>query len=188
MTPQYFITTYGYLAIIVRTFLEGETVLVLGGFAAHRGYLDLPIVIVAAFIGAISGDNLYFFIGRWRGRALLQRFPRFEPRVHKVHRLLERYHTYFILIFRFLYGLRNITPFVIGSSRVPAKRFVILDFVGAAVWAVLVAGLGYLFGQAMEAIIGDIKRYEREVMLVIACIGILIWFVHLYRRKKIKPD
>ena len=53
MTLESIVDTYGYLAVLLGTFLEGETILVLGGFAAHRGYLALPWVIVAAFFIAI---------------------------------------------------------------------------------------------------------------------------------------
>ncbi|MBW2474086.1 MAG: hypothetical protein JRE56_05770 [Deltaproteobacteria bacterium] len=51
-----YIEHFGYLAILIGTFLEGETILILGGFAAHRGYLDLSLVIISAFIGTVFGD------------------------------------------------------------------------------------------------------------------------------------
>ena len=66
------IQRFGYLAILVGTFLEGETVLLLGGFAAHRGYLDLVGVMAAAFAGSLTGDWLYFEIGRRKGMAFLK--------------------------------------------------------------------------------------------------------------------
>jgi membrane protein DedA with SNARE-associated domain len=50
--------------ILVGAFLEGETLLVIAGFLAHRGYLGLPFVIAAAFAGTLAGDQLYFHIGR----------------------------------------------------------------------------------------------------------------------------
>ena len=58
------IDTYGYIAIFIGTLLEGETVLVLGGFAAFRGYLSLPYVILTAFIGSMLGDQFFFYLGR----------------------------------------------------------------------------------------------------------------------------
>ena len=61
---QTLIQNYGYWAVFVGTFIEGETILLLGGFAAHRGYLALPWVIVAAFFGSLCGDQLFFFLGR----------------------------------------------------------------------------------------------------------------------------
>lgn len=62
------VTDYGYLAILIGTFLEGEVILVIGGFLVHRGYLDLPVVIAVAFIGTLVGDQLYFNLGRTRGK------------------------------------------------------------------------------------------------------------------------
>ena len=71
MSPQQLITDYGYAAVAIGTFLEGETILALGGFAAHRGYLSLPWVVVCGFVGNLLGDQLYYYIGRWKGDALL---------------------------------------------------------------------------------------------------------------------
>ena len=59
------IEDYGYLALLIGTFLEGETILVLAGFAAQRGHLEIEWVIVVAFIGSFSGDQLFFYIGRF---------------------------------------------------------------------------------------------------------------------------
>jgi len=85
---------------------------------------------------------------------------------------------------RFLYGLRSVSPFVIGMSSVPVRQFILLNAIGALVWAVVVGTGGYLFGSALEVVIGDVKRYEVEALLAIAIIGILIWTSHLYQRRK----
>ena len=61
MDLQSIIENYGYAAIFIGTFLEGETVLVLAGMAAHRGYLVLTWVITAAFLGRLCGDQLFLF-------------------------------------------------------------------------------------------------------------------------------
>ncbi len=185
MTLESFIDSYGYWAVLLGTLLEGETILVLGGFAAHRGYLALPGVILAAFIGSLSCDQLFFFLGRKHSQAVLARRPAWKARADKANRLLERFRTPFILIFRFLYGLRTVSPFVIGMSSVPARRFILLNAVGALVWAVVVGTAGYLFGSALEVVIGDVKRYEVEALLAIAIIGILVWTSHFYWRRKL---
>jgi len=118
MPLQTFLQTYGYWALLIGTFLEGETILIIGGFAAHRGYLSLTLVILAAFAGTLAGDQFFFFIGRKKGKAFLDKRPSWKPNIEKVHVLLDRYQTLLILGFRFLYGLRTVTPFVIGMSRV----------------------------------------------------------------------
>jgi membrane protein DedA with SNARE-associated domain len=186
MTIESFIDSYGYAAILIGTFLEGETILVLGGFAAHRGYLSLPWVIVAALAGTLFGDQLYFFLGRWHGQKVLAKRPSWKARAARAQNLLERFQKPLILVFRFLYGLRTVTPFVIGMSSVSTVQFVLLNIIGALVWAVLVGVGGYAFGSALEAIIGDVKKYELEVLGAIAIIGILIWAIHFCCRKRDK--
>jgi len=186
MSLETLIETYGYLAVLVGTFLEGETILVLGGFAAHRGYLVLWGVVAAAFAGSLCGDQLFFFLGRRHSRWILARRPNWNNRVERARRLLDRYQTPTILSFRFLYGLRTVAPFVIGLSSVPAAKFIMLNAVGALVWAVVIGTSGYLFGHAIEIIIGDIKRYEAVVFVLVAAGGSLVWALHWHRRRKNK--
>ncbi len=179
-----FIQNYGYWAILVGTFLEGETVLILGGFAAQRGYLELPWVMAAAFIGTLCGDQLFFILGRWHSRAFLARRPKWNERIAKAERLLKRFKILLMLVFRFFYGLRSVTPFVIGMSAFPAPQFVLLNAIGAGVWAVVIGTGGYFFGNALEILLGNIKYRELEAFAGIAFIGILIWLAYFYRQRK----
>lgn len=184
MDLQGFIENYGYAAILVGTFLEGETILILAGLAAHLGYLNLPLVILAAFAGSLSGDQLYFYLGRKHNSYILKRKPAWEPRIAKFNRLLERYHTLLILSFRFFYGLRTVSPFAMGMSSVSTARFAVLNAIGALVWAVSFGTGGYFFGQALEIIIGDLKKYEFILLGTIALAGTIVWGIHFFRRKK----
>jgi len=184
MTLESLVDTYGYFAILLGTFLEGETILILGGLAAYQGYLGLPGVILAAFIGSLCGDQLFFFLGRWHSQSILAKRPSWQRRIDRAQKLLERFRTPLILVFRFLYGLRAVAPFVIGMSPVPTIKFVLLNAVGALVWATAVGTGGYLFGNALEALLGNIKHYEHEAFGAIAVIGILVWMIYFYRRRK----
>ncbi len=187
MTFQSSIETYGYLAILIGSFLEGETILVLGGFAAHRGYLQLPWVIFFAFLGSLTGDQLFFHLGRLQSRQILSKHPRWRKRVDKAHDALQRYKTPLILGFRFIYGMRIITPFVIGMSGVSTGYFILLNVIGAVLWAVTVGYFGYLSGSAAEALIEDFSQYEIEAMGIIVLIGTLFWLIHLFRGRKERP-
>jgi membrane protein DedA with SNARE-associated domain len=178
------IARYGYLAILVGTFLEGETILVLGGFAAHRGLLHLPGVILAAFVGSVLSDQLFFLLGRRHGAALLARRPQWRAGVERVRGMLNRHSTALILSFRFLYGLRNVTPFALGMSDVPTARFVALNALGAAVWAVAVALAGWFVGEAAKQLLGHLERYERGVAAAIVIAGVLLWTWHHFARRR----
>jgi membrane protein DedA with SNARE-associated domain len=181
MSLENLIHNYGYLAILIGTFLEGETILLLGGLTAKLGYLKLPWVITCAFFGTLAGDQLFFFLGRYRGAAFLQRRPSWRQRAAKVDDILQRHRIPIILGFRFLYGLRTVTPFVIGMSRIPILEFMILNILGAAVWAIVIGGLGYIFGHGLELLLGDIRRYEIEILGLALVAGVLIWLIHLSR-------
>jgi membrane protein DedA with SNARE-associated domain len=91
-----------------------------------------------------------------------------------------------ILSFRFFYGLRTVAPFVIGMSPVSVKKFILLNAAGALVWVVAVGSGGYRFGHAREIFFGKIKHYEVQVFAMIALLGLLLWTVHFYRRRKHK--
>ncbi|OHD63020.1 MAG: hypothetical protein A2176_09345 [Spirochaetes bacterium RBG_13_51_14] len=184
MTLESIIREYGYLAVFVGTFLEGETILVVAGFAAYEAYLELPQVIIAAFLGSLFGDQLYFFLGRYKGHSLLKRYKSWEPRVAQFRQIMDRHNTWFILIFRFLYGLRNIAPFAIGLSTVPVRKFIILNIISAAVWAITLGVLGYFFGQVMEAVLDDIRRYELIIMAGLFLVAMLIFIIRRYRSRK----
>jgi hypothetical protein len=93
------IQTYGYWTILGGTFLEGETILALGGFAAHRGYLHLPWVILAAFAGTLAGDQLFFYLGRRHTARFLARHPARVPKVERATGLIDRHETLILLVF-----------------------------------------------------------------------------------------
>jgi membrane protein DedA with SNARE-associated domain len=173
------IKTYGYWAMLIGTFLEGETILIIGGFVAYLGYLKLSLVMLIAFVGSFSGDQLYFFIGRLKGPSLLIKYPKLDSRVDKINRAIERYHDLIMLGFRFIYGMRIMTPFVMGlNPKIRTERFVFLNAIGAVIWSVVISTGGYLFGTAIEVLMKDIRKYEFVAILVIAAIGTAAWFFH----------
>jgi membrane protein DedA with SNARE-associated domain len=185
MSVEGLLQQYGYAAIVLGTLLEGETVVILGGLAAHLGYLHLPWVIACAFAGTFFGDQLYFFLGRWRGPSILASRPSWQANAERVLGMLERHRVLLILGFRFLYGLRTVTPFVIGMTRVSVAHFMVLNTLGALVWSLVVGALGYGFGEAFQVFIGRLKRYELAVMGGVAVLGALLWVVHFLRQRRL---
>ena len=186
MSFDQLISDFGYLAILIGTFLEGETILVLGGFAAHRGYMELPWVIIIAFIGTMFGDQLYFHIGRVKGSSLLEHRPRWQEKSVRVRQLLNQHQILLILGFRFIYGIRTVTPFLLGISGIPPLRFLLFNAIGAALWAFAIGMAGYLFGHALELFIDDVKRYELWAFVFIVILGLLVWIFYQRRRKGIE--
>ena len=172
---------YGYAAVAIGTFLEGETVLLLGGAAASRGHLGLPWVIVVATVASFAGDQSFFWMGRAYGPALLQRFPKLGAGTARARVLLERHNTPVILSVRFLYGLRIAGPLAIGMSGVGRLRFFVLNLIGALVWACVIAALGYGTGQALASVLGTIDAEEIWTLGVVLVAGALIGLIAHFR-------
>jgi membrane protein DedA with SNARE-associated domain len=180
MDPAALVREYGYLAVFAGALLEGETILILAGFAAHRGYLSLTAVITVAFVAGTLGDQLYFFLGRRWGTQLLARVPHWNERAERFRELLHRHHTPIILSLRFIYGFRTVGAVVIGMSPVPARRFVPLNILGAAIWSVTIGLTGYLAGSAISLFLEDIHAHEGVIAALLALAGLLVW---LWRRR-----
>jgi membrane protein DedA with SNARE-associated domain len=166
---------YGYPVLFVGSLLEGETVLALAGLAAHRGYLSLPWVMAIAAAGGFLGDQLYFVLGRRFGARLLRRYPRLAPPIGRTTALLERHDSWLIIAMRFMYGLRTAGPLAVGMSRIGWLRFASLNVLGALLWAPVFVGVGYLLGDVLERLLGDLKRIEHWVFAGLAIIGIVLW-------------
>ncbi len=186
MSLQQLIEQYGYLALFIGTFLEGETILLIAGFAASRGYLDLWACVLTAFAGSLSGDQFAFFIGRYKGKSYLERRPALRAKFDRAFRLIENHQAKIALTFRFFYGLRNVTPFAFGGTEIGFTRFLILNAMGAAIWAVSFGLGGYYFGHALELIMEDVKRIEQALLVILAVAFLAFWIWRSFFRKK-KP-
>lgn len=184
MSLEAIVTQFGYPALVVGLLLEGETFLVLGAFLAHRGYLDLTNVIAIAFVVTFLADQFFFWLGRTRGSRFLERHSAWQPNVARVERLLRRNTTLLFLGFRFLYGLRTVTPFVIGMVGFDRLRFALFNVVGALIWAVTFGIAGYAFGQVMEIALEDVSQYERGLAVAIFVAGTGILLYHRWRSKR----
>jgi membrane protein DedA with SNARE-associated domain len=170
------IRDYGYFAIFVVTLFEGETIQIVGGIAAAQAWLKIEWVIVAGFTGTFISDQAVFLIARRYGPQLVARFPRLKRRVDMATPYLERWNTWFILGFRFVYGIRNIAAIAVALSQVPTIRFFWLNMIAAAVWAVTFALVGYIFGHAVRELVGDIKEWILEALILI----VVVWIASRY--------
>ena len=184
MTLQSFIESYGYFAVFVGCFAEGETVLVLAGFAAHLGYLSLPWVMATAAVAGFCGDQTAFFAGRRWGPRLLAWSPRLAAAQPYIVEKLHRHATWVVFVLRFAVGFRIASPIVIGASGLPAWRFTLPNAAGAIVWAILIGGAGYVFGAAFTRSLEHAKRYEEIAFAALAVIVIALMWLRAIRSRR----
>jgi membrane protein DedA with SNARE-associated domain len=181
---QELISEYGYLAIFVGTFFEGETILVLGGVAAKLGLLEIEWVILSAFFGSTLGDQIWYYLGYNYGHWMLNRFKGWRGPMERAFALLNKYDTTFILSFRFIYGVRTVSSVVIGMAKVLPRRFIPLNVLAAGIWALAIAYLGYSLGHAFEMFVEEFHTYSEYVLGGLIGVCVLIWVWHTISRSR----
>lgn len=166
-----------YTAVVLGSVLEGETTVVLAGYAAHQGYAPLPVVMALAAGMNFLLDLTWFTLGRWRGEQLMARFPTLRRRVEEATPRIHRHRRTAIFIVRFLYGLRTVGPIALGMARVPVREFVLFSALGAITWSAAFASLGFAFGRLIAVFLGHLAHYERlaAAAIVTAALGVVLW-------------
>lgn len=181
-----YLELHGYWVLFVGTFLEGEAILLMAGFLAFRGYLDISGVVLTAWAGSFLGDQFYFYLGRLKGRALLKRFHSIARKFREALKLIEKYGAFVAFISRFTYGFRIVLPIILGITKLAPRTFLWINLVSAFVWALVFALGGYLFGKSAELLLDNISNYEHYIALALLGIIALIWCVHIYHVWKLK--
>jgi membrane protein DedA with SNARE-associated domain len=166
-----------YLFTFAWTFVEGETFVLFAGFAAAQGLLSAPPLLLAAWLGSFAGDQCYFWIGRRFGLRLLKRRPLWSARVDSALGWIKRYDKWFILSFRFIYGVRNFSSFALGISGIDWRRFLVFNFTAAFLWAASFVGAGYFCGRAAERMLGELAEKLSIILLGVFVVVVVTIFV-----------
>ena len=177
--PETLLREYGYWVILGWTFLEGETIVIVAGImAASRPETGLNpwLIALAAFCGSFCSDQVMFSLGKYKGAAVLEHFPRLAKNVDKAAALFKKYDIALILGFRFIYGVRNVTPILLGISGVSHRKFFSLNVIGAGIWALTFSFGGYYAGKAFMRVMGQVGHGIFYILLAVAAVAGLIWF------------
>ena len=188
MTIEALVARFGLPALFVGAGLEGEAVVLAGGLLAHQGLVPLGGVMVATALGSFVADQAWFAFGRrfrdhrWVARA------RANPAFARALQALERHPIGFIFAFRFIYGFRTVSPIAIGTTRVAARLFLLVNAVAAVVWGVIFSALGYLFGREVEQFLGRLHPHGTKLWWIVGGLvvaGLIAGGIHwLWRRRR----
>ena len=179
------ISRYGYIAIFILTFFEGESVLFAAGFLAFNGYLDAVIVILVSATASYVGHGTFFIIAFYRREGFLRLIQRFiKVNLLKLESLVARYGTAAIFITQWLYGFRLLSAAVLGLSRMGTAKYFTFQFISCVVWAVICTSGGYFLGATLKNLLGDIKRYNMYIAVGVMTAGFLIWLIRDVRKRR----
>jgi membrane protein DedA with SNARE-associated domain len=173
-----------YGAAALWAFFEGETfVLVCAALGATTGLVDPWILMISVWLGSFAGDQTWFTLGRRYGPAALRRFPRCEARMERARGLLDRYGALFVLSFRFLYGIRNVASAACGIAGMDHKRFAILNFIAAGIWAASFTAAGWFLG----AVLGPTRLLWALCGAAVAIIAFVLLRRYWRSRRRLAP-
>jgi membrane protein DedA with SNARE-associated domain len=172
---------YGYLAVLGLVLIEdfgvpvpGETVLTLAAVYAGAGRLNIWLVALLGFCGALLGDNIGFAIGHFGGRPLAERYGRYifltPERLDKATRFFDRHGGKIIIVARFIEGLRQANGIIAGISGLRWQRFLLFNAIGAALWVAVWTSVGYFSGNHIDTIYSDATRYIKYLAIAAALV------------------
>jgi membrane protein DedA with SNARE-associated domain len=189
---------YGYLVVFFGVMLEGtgvplpgETVLIAAGVLVHRGVLDFEDTLFFGILGAVVGNQIGYWVGRFGGRAFVLRWGRYAfitpERLGHAEAFFARHGGSAIFLSRFVVGLRVFGALVAGTSRMPWVRFALYNGLGGVVWATAVVSLGYFLWTSISLVEHWLGRASLFLVAALALALLLPW---AYRRatRGARPD
>ncbi len=169
---------YGYWAVFIGTFIEGESVFIAAAALTTTGLLEPYRLILVGACGAFIGHLVFFAIGRLSGKRLFQHFPVLNRHRHHAEKIFNDHAGWSVFIFQYLYGTRMIAAILFGTSNIAFWRFCALQIVNCISWAAIIFNVGRLLGMAAMAIMEEFGI----IGLLIALASILLIIVISYRR------
>ena len=172
-----FLDQYGYFALLVGTFLEGETAILVASSLIHRGMFDPSATVTVAFAGSFISDWIYYLIGRINGKYFIERRPKLQHKLEPVTKFFQQNKIQILFTYRFLYGFRVLIPLIIGMSNIKPLQYLLFSFIAGILWASTVSTIGYFIGRFFDV---SVTAFEENIVFIIigfAGFGILVGFL-----------
>jgi membrane protein DedA with SNARE-associated domain len=192
---------WGYLAVAgvigVESFgvpAPGQTIMVAAAIYAGAGRLNVVAVGAIAFIAAVLGDNVGYWIGVRGGRSVVHRYGKYifitPERLERAEKFFARRGNRIVVVARFIDGLRQLNGVIAGITAMPWRTFLIYNAIGAAFWVGWWTTISYLLGTHIVEIVDHTDRYRWLAIAVIAVAVATYVTVHVrhIRRRRARAD
>lgn len=167
---------YGLVAVFVAAMLEADVIPLLAGVAAHRGYFNPAVAVVAASAGALAGDCVWFYVGRHN---LIKNNKRLQRIKSRAEALFQRVGHWQIPASHVIYGTRIATMTFLGARGSGAVGFVLVDGVSCLALTTLLFYLGFALSASVSMILVNVRRVEVTLLVCVVLCGLTL---HLFQR------
>ena len=177
----------GYLAVLIGTIVEGETVLFVSCILCGMGYMSLPGIILMATIGGSAGDNIYFHLVRGNTDKIIAKSKHLQTWYPWVKKMVDAYGGWAVLPSRFLIGLRTVIALVCSSGKMPPLKFALINLLSAFLWSTFFCCAIYYGGETFK---GYFETFKKFWIIIMPCIILLVIIIFLVKRKfaNSRPD
>lgn len=185
------IKTVGYLGlfgiifaesgVLIGFFFPGDSLLFTAGFLASQGFLELPIVMIVCFVGAVLGDSFGYGFGAKVGPAIFKREDSIffhKDHLERARRFYGRYGGKAIVLARFMPIVRTFAPILAGVGKMEYRHFLTYNLLGGVLWAIGLPLAGFFLGN----IIPNVDRYLLPIILVIIFLSVLPGIIHVLKK------
>jgi len=171
-----------YLALCGGILIEGESFLLAAAISAHYGIMNIYVIILLTVICTQASDWFWFFTGRKKGSALIQKRPVIQKKIEFFYSFIDKYPYQVMFFYRFIYGFRSVMPLVLGTSRVKARHFLIFGLSSTIVWSTLFALLGFYFGSFIQSNVHLLRKYQYYIIIPLLVLGIIFLIRYIIRK------
>jgi membrane protein DedA with SNARE-associated domain len=177
---------YGLWAVFFGVMIEGDLTLLLAGVLAQAGVFTLGEAMAVGTAGGFIGDSLSYLIGA-RFRGAVRSFDFFRRSRHRIEKLMRRFGVLSLFIVKYVWGLRTATAIFWGVAHVGYFKFAPLTLASCGLWVLTLAGIGFTFATGVETLIGDLRRVQ-ILLLVIVVLIVAVYALTRIERKVIEDD
>ncbi|GAB4409828.1 MAG: DedA family protein [Thermodesulfovibrionales bacterium] len=181
----------GYPGIFLMMALEStfvpipsEAVMIPAGYLAQKGVMGFPLSLLCGVTGSVAGAYFNYFMALWLGRPFILKYGKYagisKERFLKVDEYFHKHGEITIFIGRLIPIVRHLISFPAGLGRMNHLRFTTYTAIGAALWAAILLGLGYLIGENEDLI----KEYLSQITIYLIILSVVVIAVYIYLRKR----
>lgn len=171
--------------LLIGFFLPGDTLLLGAGILAAEGSPPIVPLILAIVAAAIIGDNVGYSIGHRTGHRIFNKKDSIlfqQEHLRRAEEFYEKHGGKTIIIARFTPIVRTFAPVVAGAGKMPRRKFMIFNVLGAILWGAGVTLLGYWFGNKVP----HLEKYIHYVLIGVIVLSLGFSVLHLLREEKVR--
>jgi membrane protein DedA with SNARE-associated domain/rhodanese-related sulfurtransferase len=159
------------------------------GALSATGKFSLVMGIVATMLACLIADIFWFYLGQYRGNKVLGFLCRvsLEPDscVRRTQNVFTRFGLRGIVIAKFIPGMSTVAPPLAGMAGIPISRFLLVDGLGALLYAIVFLSLGYIFSNQIEQIAAAVSDIGGSTLSLLAVLAALYIGYKYWQRRRL---